>query len=182
MPRILATPRRNSLEASATGAVDLILLRIAGPGIHDPIGVCNDVVNFAHEGVIYFGLAAELMLLSDADQPPRASCRLANVDGVIGRFVRTLTASPRLRLQLACADDWHAALTDSGEVDAGGEAILARQPIATPAIDYEADWLRIASARIDALSVDCDLASFDLTAEPWPAARATPDRLPALFR
>ncbi len=182
MPRILTTSRRNSLEASASGVFDLFLLRFSGPDLHDAVGVCNDTVNYIYNDELYFGVSAEMSLLSDGERAPRSTVRIQNVFGVMGKFMQTLTASPRLTLRLFSADDWDAALTPTGETDDLGNAVLARYPTGTPTIDYQADWLRLMDASGDAIAIEGNIGSFDLSSEPYPAVRTTRDRLPGLFR
>lgn len=182
MAREISTPRRNSLEASASDDFDLILMRVSGADLQKPFGICNDSVNYYYGGIIYFGVAAELALISDGDRPPRSKLRMRNIDGKPGRFLQDLPASPRLTLWVFSDKDWAADLVDTGELDDNGDAIKARYPTGTPTIDYTADWLRLKNAQGDAITVEADIWSFDATSEQWPAIRSTQDRLPALFK
>jgi len=184
MPRGLTTARRNSLEASQSSVFDLILLRMSGGDIHDAIGICNDTVNYVYNSEIYFGVSAEIALISDGERAPKSTLRMQNVYGVVGKLMQALTVSPRLTIRLFNADDWSPTLSSTGETDDLGEAILARNPIASPAprIDYEADWLRLTDVSGDALSIEANIGSFDLSSEPFPAVRTTRERLPGLYR
>jgi hypothetical protein len=182
MARVITDARRNSLEASASDDFDLLLVRLGGADLHKPIGICNDSVNYYYDGVIYYGMLAEIALISDGDRPPRSRVRMRNIDGQVGKFLQELPDSPRLTLWVFSDNDWSTELTDTGLVDDNGDAIRARYPLATPTINYTADWLRLKNVQGDAIAVEADLWSFDPTGEPYPAIRSTQDRLPALFR
>lgn len=182
MPRTLSTARRNSLEKPYSDDLDLILITVTHESMIVPIHICNDVVNFVYGGEIYFGTSAEVVLISDTERPPQAKVRIANPDGKVGKFLQQLDVTPRLKLEVFSANDWSPDLTDTGEVDDNGEAILARYPTGTPTVDYSADWLRLTGAEGDVIACDATIGSFDLSSEPARAVRSTESRLPGLYR
>jgi hypothetical protein len=51
-----------------------------------------------------------------------------------------------------------------------------------PAMQYQARSLRLRGVSGDAIALEGELSVWDPTAEPYPSIRATPDRLPGLFR
>lgn len=193
MPRIITPARRKSFEASTSGDFDLILIKLSGPVLPVPFGICNDATNYVNaswsddsvvrteDPITYFGFMAEISLLSDGEQPPKTTLRIQNVDGMVGNFMQVLESSPRLRLQLFSDADWSPTLVDTGIRDLNGQAVLARYPLGVPTLDYQADYLRINKASGASL-IECEIGSFDLTSEPYPALRTTRERTPGLFR
>lgn len=182
MPRTVTIARRNSLQATSSGDVSLALLTIAGANIHTPITICNDVVNYVLNGVIFYGLGAEVGWISDNDRAPRTTVRMSNVYGEPGKFAQELSTSPDLKIQLFSDIFWSRTLTDTGTRDRFGDAVMARYSTSTPTADDEASGLRLATVSGDAGQIEAEIVSRDLTAEPWVAIRATPERLPILFR
>lgn len=191
--RIITPARRKSFEASTSGDFDLVLIKLSGPVLQTPFGICNDTANYvmsswsdrgvirSEDAITYFGFMAEISLISDGEQPPKTTLRIQNIDGIVGNFMQVLESSPRLRLQLFSDAAWSTTLTATGLRDLNGQPVLARYPLGTPTLDYQADYLRINKAS-GAAMIECEIGSFDLTSEPYPALRTTRERTPGLFR
>jgi hypothetical protein len=180
--RIVSTAFRAAIAASATDEIPIVLVDITHPELEEPRRIANDVASYIYGGNLYVGFPYELEQLGDADTPPKGHFRMQNIDRQIGNFLQTLPSSPRIKITCLAASEFDETRIDSGQVDARGNAIMARPAIGTPTVQYSADHLRLVNVKGDIVAVEGDLASYDLSTEPWPAIRATQDRLPGLFR
>lgn len=173
MPRTLSTDFRNSLEAPASDDVVLPFATITHPSLSDPIRAVCDVVDYIYGGNRYYGVPFAFTVLSDGERPPVAHIQVQNVDQIIGNVVLTLSTSPRLKLELL-------ALSDFGDVTllAGRKT---RSALGTPTVEYSADHLLLFNVSADAMTIEADIRSFDLSQEPWPSIRSTRERLPGLY-
>jgi hypothetical protein len=176
MPRTLAPAFRQAIEASASSELLLCFATITHPQLSVPIYAACDVVDYIYPsgGNRYFGIPFDFQLLTDSDKPPTCTIRMQNVDLIIGTAVTQLqTVWPRLRLQVFAGSDF-------GPVSVVGGR-NTRVPLGTPTVEYDANHLRIVNVTCDAVAVQGQITSIDLTREPWPATRATKERLPGLF-
>ena len=169
MPRAISTTLRRNLEEPSSNEYLIILLEISHQSLATPIRVANDVVPYVYEDNTYLGFPFEIELLGDIAQTPRGRIRIQNVDQEIGEAVLELTDPPELSITILAASDFSETLTDG-----------KREPVGTPIIEYQALHLIFGNISVDAMSISGDIASFDMGNEPWPAIRATADRLPGL--
>lgn len=160
---------RAGIEAPASADVLLLFLTISHPSLSDDIRIVVDRKDFMLGGKKYLAAPVEIDILTDDDRPPRGRITLQNVDRQIGEAVRRMTNSPQLRIQLLSSIDFD--LTAD-----------PRTPIGTPAVEYEADYLRLRNVSVDPMQITAEIMSFDYSQEPWPEIRATKSRLPGLFR
>lgn len=168
--RTISTGFRNNLEASANPDIPILFATITHPSIADPIRVVNDVVDYEWGGERFTGIPFQIELLTDSDRPPSAKIRMQNVNGVIGRTVINLKSSPRSQLDVIAASEFALPVAN------------LRVEIGTPVVEYSAPRLRLRNVSGDAMAVEGELWSYDLSREPYPAIRTTKDRLPGLYR
>src|SRR5262245_41411329 len=175
MPRGFTSAFRVSIQASSSGDQDLVFVTVYGPQAGLPIYIVSDVVDYTRGGNVWIGLPFELELVSDDARPPRATARFSNVRSAtgqnLGQLLLALPESPRIKMEVLSSLDFVATLNMDG----------TRHETGTASVQYVADFLRITSVRGDAIAVELELASFDPSAEPYPAVRSTRDRLPALY-
>jgi hypothetical protein len=170
MPRTLTTTFRNNLEASANPDIPVLFATITNPLLADPIRVVNDVVDYQWQGELYIGFPFMIELVTDSDRPPSAKIRMQNVNGVIGRMVQRLKTTSRIRLDVIASSEFADPVAN------------LRIEIGTPTVEYTADMLRLRNVNGDAMMVEGELWSFDMSREPYPAIRTTKNRLPGLYR
>lgn len=168
--RTLSTSFRNDLEASANADIPVLFATITNPLLSEPIRVVNDVVDYEWQGERFIGFPFEIELVTDGDRPPSAKFRLHNINGIIGRTVQRLKTTSRIRLDIVAASDFAAPVSN------------LRVEIGTPTVEYTANMLRLRNVSGDAMAVEGELWSYDLSREPYPAIRTTKDRLPGLYR
>ncbi len=168
--RTLSTAFRTSLEASANPDAVMVFATITHATLADPIRVVNDIVDYQWQGNRFTGVPFMIELLSDTDAPPTAKSRMQNVNGVIGQAVLGLVSSPRIQLDILASSDF------ADPVD------NLRVEIGSPTAEYSAPRLRLRNVSGDAMMVEGELYSFDLSREPYPVIRTTKDRLPGLYR
>lgn len=172
--RTLSTAFRNSLESPHGDDIPLIFLTVTHPGLAEIIRLANDVVDYVWSGATHVGFSFDVTLMSDIGAAPSARLRLQNVDGIIGRVAQNLLSSPRIKLDVLAASDFAAPVLVAGK--------LTRSEIGTALVEYSAPLLRLRNVRADAMAVEAELWSWDLSQEPWPAIRTTKDKTPALYR
>lgn len=168
--RSLSTPFRNSLEASANGDAALLFATISHPSLTGPIRVVNDIVDYVWGGETFYGLPFMMEFLSDGDRPPSGKLTIQNIDRRIGQAIIKLDVSPGIQIDVLPSSDFGAAVAG------------VRTEIGTPTAEYSAPRLRLRNVTGDAMAIEGELWSYDLSREPYPAVRSTKDRLPGLFR
>lgn len=171
--RTLSVDFRNSLEARETDEIALVFVVITHRNLITPIRAVNDVVDYIYGGQRYYGCPFEIVMLSDDDNPPSAKIRVQNVDQIIGDALLEVPDSPTLSLTILSLSDFGAVATVATR--------RTRTEIGTPTVEMTATHLRLDRVTIDAMMVEADIKSYDVVNEPFPAVRATFDRLPGLF-
>lgn len=183
MPRTIPAWHRIALDASSSGDVALIFVEISHQSLLAPIRAVSEgpggvstvggtTIGYRLDGQPYIGLPFRIDLLTDDESPPRATIVVPNIDRRIGAAALLALDAPRLDMRMALLSDW--SLTVDAET--------MRAPIGTPTILYQALHLSLRNVRGSAAQVEADVVGYDLTSEPWPAIRTTPDRCPALYR
>lgn len=155
----------------------LTFLTLAASGLDTPLRLVNDnatlngtVVTYTYSGFSFTGFPFEIEVLTDNEQAPTGRLSIVNVDRRIGEIVRGL--QNRIRVDL---------LT----ILPASDFVLTTNPrtlIGTAHTIYAATGLEIRNIKVDAMMMTADMVAVDDTAEPWPAVRATQDKLPGLFR
>ena len=166
--RRISNSFRDDLEALQSDEVIVIMAKIYSEELSESIYVNSDIVDYIYNDFHYIGLAFRMSLISDDEQPPRAKISVPNVDRRIGSLFLGLSKPLRLKIEIVL----RSAFNDESP----------RRPIGLPAAEYTAPELYLRNVSCDAMMVSADIASFDLSSEPYPRIRSTPDLLPALFR
>lgn len=165
--RTLASSFRSALEARYNGDAIVIFATVTHGDLASPLYFNSDIVNYVYGGNTYIGAAFALTLVTDDEQTPQAKVAIHNVDQVIGSTIQGLATSPAIAIQIFAKSDF----TDDNP----------RVVIATPTVEYSAPILYLRNVSCDAMQLSADLYSMDISTEPWPAIRATKDRVPGLF-
>lgn len=166
--RVLASTFRDSIEAPNSSEVLVIFVTITHPNLATPLYVNSDIRDYVLNGNTYTGAVLSISILSDDSNAPVAKVSIPNVDRIIGETVLGLITSPRISMEVYAASDW----------DTNNPA----NPLGTPTREYSAPLLFLRNVTCDVVSFTADIISYDLTSEPWPAIRTTPERLPGLYR
>lgn len=167
--RTLASSFRNAIEARYNGDAIVIFATVTHPDLASPLYFNSETinVNYVYGGNTFVAAAFHLTLVTDDEQTPQAKVSIHNVDQVIGNTLQGLATSPLIGIQLFAKSDF----TDD----------IPRVAIATPTVEYSAPILYLRNVNCDAMMLSADLYSVDISTEPWPAIRATKDRVPGLF-
>lgn len=166
--RTLANTFRTSIESSNSSEVVLIFATITHPDLDSTIYLNSDITDYVLNGNTYLGVAFSCSLLTDQIGMPQAKISIPNVDRRIGESVLVLKSSPQIKLEVYAKSDFSDA--------------IPRVAIGTPSVAYSAPALFLKNVSCDAVGYSADLNSYDLSSEPYPAARSTRERLPGLYR
>jgi hypothetical protein len=169
MARTISLSFRRSVESQRQEEANLIFATLSHPLLIEPVRVVSDIKNYVRDGATWTGFPFDIQILSDDDNPPKATIEIQNVDRRIGETIRPLQTPPRLKIELLHSDDF----------DLSADP---RTAIGTPSVEYVADHLFLSNVKIDAMTVSADIVGWDYTQLTWPAPRATQNRLPGLFR
>lgn len=164
--RTLLAGFRDSIESQYNSDAIVIFATVTHDDI-DNLYFNSDIIDYVYEGNTYIGAAFSIQIVTDDEQPPQAKVAIHNVDQVIGETVRALSNSPQIKIEMFAKSDF----TDDNP----------RVPVGTPTVEYSAPFLFLRNVRCDDISLSADLAGTDFSTEPYPAIRATADRLPGLF-
>lgn len=167
MTRPITSSFRTTLEAANAADLAIIFATITHPDLEAALTVNSDIADYVLGGVTFLGTAFSCALLTDDDQPPKATVSIQNVDRAIGEAVQLLSSSPKIKLEIYARSDF-----DGG---------TPRLPVSTPSVQYSAQGLFLTNVTCDAMGFTADLTTYDIASEPWPAIRSTVDRLPGLF-
>lgn len=168
MPRTISTDLRDAVEASRSSEIVMFFVTISHDLLEVPIRVNSDLVDYVWNGNTYYGCGFTINLLSDDEQVPRADVAIENVDERIGQGIIALPDSPSIQIDLLLRSDF--------------DSSVPRQPIGSPSSELTVADLGLRNVKCDALQITAEIYGTDLTAEPWPTIRSTPNRLPALGR
>lgn len=169
MPRNITASFRKAAESQWNDEVDLVFLTISHPLLLEPVRVVWDAVDFIWGGNTFIGFPFDIQILSDDEQPPRASLAFQNVDQVIGETIRGLNTPPRMQMDLLSSVDFNLAVTP-------------RTQIGTPTVFYTASRLFLVNVRVDVLQITADIVGWNYLQRVWPGVRATQAAFPGLFR
>lgn len=182
--RALSTGYRNEIEASSSGEVTLVFITVTHADLDTPVRLVSEdengvsyndglIINYNKGGNLFLGCPFALELLTDDERPPRGRITMADPERRIGIGILPLVDSPRLKIEVVALSDYVEGTYDGNN---------ARSPSGTPTVQYTADHLFLRNVSGDAMTVEAEIASYDMVGEPWTYIRATQDRLPGLFR
>jgi hypothetical protein len=174
MPRAVSLNARMSIDAAASGDVEVVLIRITHPDMDEVVRLSTDpTVRIDGADPVVYGTLSTWMtgdgspflfcLVSAVtpddkdDSPPQAALMFDNVDQDIGAVLRGFVTPATCDMAVVLA--------------------------ATPN-RVEAEWqgFQIMSAGGDAGTISLTISQESIAAEPWPAGRMTRQRFPGLFK
>jgi len=148
--------------AQETGEAWITLLSIAHPDlatmpeIGGTIRFAHHPVDIVSRGATYRAAYFEVSLPDDAEEVPRVTLRVENVDRLIADALRAIASAPTVTL----------------------EVVLGSTPDVIEAGPYELTLRRV---DVDAVFVEGELVYDDMLNEPYPGDSFTPDKYPGLF-
>lgn len=172
MPRPLNSTFLAQILAPQAGDGPVVLATVSHSGFAATRRFNSDNCNYIYGGNTYLGVSLVVGPLSDDDRPPRGTIRMVNVNQLIGKEMLGISTPAALTL----------VIVNSANFNAYSSGIDARSSIGTPPKLYEATNLLLRNIRGDALFVEADIESIDVTSQPWPYITATKERTPALYR
>lgn len=173
MPRNLTSAFRKDLEASRASDVVLMFVTFSHELWLDSVRLVNDVVDYTYNGAKFIGYPFKLQILSDDERPPKGQFVIQNVDRRLGELVHKQVFAPKLRIEILAGSGWNTA------IDGGTNS---RLPIGTPVPEYVASRLQLWDVTVTVNTITATFGPPDITSELWPAARATKQNTPGLFR
>jgi hypothetical protein len=169
MPRNITLSFRKETEAVFSKEVDLCFLTITHPKMADAIRVVWDTKDFIFGGKTFTGFPFDIRILSDDEQPPKATISIQNIDSRIGETIRNLSSPPRLKMQMLSTLDFNI-------------TVDPRTEVGTATVIYTFDKCFLVNTRVDFLTVSADIVGWDYLQRVWPGKRATQAMFPGLFR
>lgn len=169
MSRASAVAVREELEDLHSPHALLAFLTIRHPNLADPIRVVSDVLDYIKGGETFIGLPFGYRLLTDGESAPRTELRMQNADRRIGQALLSLTGRAVLELQICSSADFDL-------------SVSPRTEIGSAAAIYAFRHFSLANVTATATDLTGEVILQDYSVEPWPAVRATEDRLPGLYR
>lgn len=158
----------------------LVFLQLAHSSLPDAIRVVNDFtaldaatatrVPYIYGGKTYNAFPFEFAMVTDNSRIPQTKLRIQNVDKSIGQALLRITDPITVRVTVLSSADF--------AINGGGTAMVA---VGTPTTQRE--WLvsYLRNVTWDRLTIEGDLKGLDISREPFPYQRATPDRAPGLW-
>lgn len=144
------------LLARESGDPALALLTMTHPLWGAPYRLARNNAAVSSRGQIFAAAWFEVDVVTDTDQPPRATLTIPNVDRAIGQMARGLGSAPEVAIEVI-------------------SAAHPDEPI------YRAARLQLRNIQVSPLTVSGDLVSRDYSSEPCGSIRVVPGRFPALF-
>lgn len=169
MPRSITAIFRKEAEAIFSPEADLCFITITHPLLIDPIRVNWDNKDYIYGGNTFIGFPFEITLLSDDENPPKATLTIQNIDSRIGETIRGLVNPLRLKLELLSTLDFDT-------------TVDPRTEIGTANVVYSFDKAFLTNCKVDDLTVSADIEGWNYLQRVWPGKRGTQDLLPGLFR
>ena len=157
MGRTLSTLAKSAIAAPETGEVFLLLLTISHAALSPPIRVANNTANVISGGNTFTAFPFTIELPQEQeDQPPRMRLVIDNVDRTIVQAIRTLTSPPTMQL----------------------DVVLASQP---NTLEASFPGFTLRQATYDQLVVEGDMTLEEITIEPFPEGRFTPQSFAGMY-
>lgn len=167
----VSTAFRYRTQERFSETIPLEFIKIVYPGVAEPACVVNDRTHYMLNGEKYHGIPFSLELISDDDsgQARGRITLLSAIDRRIFRAVKQMVESPQVTISVYSSEDF----TDY--VDGPADA---RLPIGTPVPEIHRSHLRLTNVNGNVISINGDLGDIDISTEPWPYVRVTPQRFP----
>jgi hypothetical protein len=161
-------PNPEALNAEASGDALLTFAEVSHPALQSPLRVVADVLPYTWRGVEWEPVMFEFEAVTDGDKPPEARITLPAIEQTIANGLIALPDRARISVWVLTSADFD--LTQEPRV-AIGTPVPLMELLNFDLVDVNGT-VQSASGR---------LMLRDYTQEPWPSARATQSRTPALF-
>ena len=168
MNRDLVPAVHESLNAEASGDVNLVFAEISHPLLSEPLRVVTDVLPYTWNSVEWSPVMFEFEAVNDNDRPPEARISLPAIDRTIAQALIALPERARISIWVLTSHDFD--LTQEPRV-------TVRTPV--PIMQFlNFDLMDVSGTAREASG---RLMLRDYTQEPYPGLRATGSRTPGLF-
>jgi hypothetical protein len=179
MPTDVTTAFTRGVVAHPRTARLLVFLELSHPSLPDAIRVVNDFtaldsatetrVPYIYAGKTYNSFPFEFALVTDNALVPQVKLRIQNVDKSIGQALLGITDPITVKYTGLSSADF--------AINGGGTAMV------TSGADVQRQWLLsyLRNVTWDRLTIEGDLKGLDISREPFPYQRATPERAPGLW-
>lgn len=167
---------QNELEASASAEPLLLFLTVTHPTVAEVFRMVSNeygdkIDDHIYGGETFYGIPFNFSRPTDDDRPARTRLGMLNINRRPGLFVLSLNSPCKIKVEMIAASDF----TEHKD------AVLdAHTEIGSASAIDSMDYLYLRNTTGDAMWFEGDLAPVDLTGEPFPALRSTPDVLPGL--
>lgn len=166
----LTSAQLADLDALSSPHALIVFLRVSHSALLDDIRVVNDVLPYVRGGETWEAVPGlKPRLVDDSDGTPRTVLELPNIDRTVGRALRATNERALVSVEVLSSADFD--LT-----------VEPRTEIGTAEVYYAFRHFETLSASVTAVSAEIQIVLRDYSQEPWPAIRATQDRLPGVFR
>lgn len=181
--RAVSSSFRMDTMADNSGEVVLVFVDITHPNLNQVIRVVSEgdggvsyangkTVNYRYGGDLYLGAPFQLALLSDGDRPAETSVTVPNIDAALSDEIQSLSGPPQVRIRLIKASDFD----ELHDID------NARNPLAAPVVELDADYLFLRNIQGDLMQITGSLSTYDLGNEPYPPIRTVKSKTPGLYK
>lgn len=169
MSRTVPAGVRTGIERQASPDALLGFATITHPNLAEPLRIVSDVLDYVRGGVTYTGVLFTFRLVSDGEEAAWTEIAVQNVDRRIGAALEASQDRATVSLEVLSTSDFDL-------------SVSPRTEIGTAAVVYAFRGFELIEVSADAIEIRGKLRLRDYSTEPWPASRATEDRLPGLFR
>lgn len=172
--RTISSATRERLNSPASDYAALFFVTLEHDDLADPIRVVSDFQAMNYERVIdgstetWIGFPFQISIMTDEDDPPTSKVTFQNVDRAIGQAIQSLATPPTVKIEVITTDQFD--LTVNPRTELGTTEVLV-----------SASGLLLRNVKVDAITIEADLGSWDFRQEPYPWQTATQDAFPGLF-
>jgi hypothetical protein len=149
--------------------VHLVFVEITSDRLPDPIRLVRDApgLQYVWQGHTWVGAPFGISIMSDGEDRPESVIRIPNTIGRYREAIEDITDPPRVTA-------W---VISSGFFDL---TVNPRVELSTPLVDWSHVPLDIVDIQITPSEISGRIAMPDLSQEPVPFVRVTPDRFPGI--
>lgn len=173
MPHSIPAATQAAFEEVNSDDAAYIFMTIEQAG-HPTLRLVNDVVDYIRaDGQRYLGCRFKLQWLTDSEDRARAQASVPNAVSDISEWVLSIENALSVTLEVLASGNFNSALDtvlDARTLN-GAEVVLRT-----------ASFLNMRNIRANAIAVEGELSSIDLSAEPAFWVKNTKDRFPGAFR
>lgn len=158
----------------------LVFLELSHRSLSDAIRVVNDFtalnsstgtrVPYRYGGKDYISFPFDFALVTDNSRIPQTKLRIPNVDKSIGQSLLKIIDPIKVRVTMLSSGDF--------SLNGGGTAMVS---VGTPTTQKQWVISYLRNVTWDRNAIEGDLKGLDISREPFPLQRATPERAPGLW-